>query len=305
MSDQASNALAKGHQKLLGHLASLAFAALIAFSFSIGDLAVAHIDPVALTSFRLLLAVVVMTAIYLALHGKLPTVPKAPWRFAILGFCMAFYFVMMFKALEIAQPVSTGAVFTLVPLMSAGFGWLILRQTTQPIVLLSLVIAAAGAVWVIFRADIDAILGFRIGKGEAIFFFGCVAHAVYAPLIRKLSRGEPVIVTAFMTLIATAIWVPLFGFPSIFASDWTSLPLVVWLAAAYLAVFTTAGTFFLLQFASLRLPASKVLSYGYLIPCFIIFYEGILGHGWVSFAVMAGALVTALALVVMVIGPDQ
>ena len=305
MSDQTTNGLAKGTQKLLGHLASLAFAALIAFSFSIGDLAVAHIDPVALTSFRLVLAVAVMTINYLAMHGRLPAVPSAPWRFAILGFCMAFYFVMMFKALEIAQPVSTGAVFTLVPLMSAGFGWVLLRQTTQPVVLLSLLIAAAGAIWVIFRADIDAILGFRIGKGEAIFFFGCVAHAVYAPLIRKLSRGEPVIVTAFMTLIATAIWVPLFGFRSIFATDWTSLPLVVWLAAAYLAIFTTAGTFFLLQFASLRLPASKVLSYGYLIPCFIIIYEGILGHGWVSFAVMAGAIVTALALVVMVLGPDQ
>ena len=286
-------------------MASLAFAALIAFSFSIGDLAVVHIDPVALTSFRLVLAVAVMAVIYLAIHRSFPSLPPALWRFAILGFCMAFYFVMMFEALEIAPPVSTGAVFTLVPFMSAAFGWLILRQTTRPVVLLSLLIAAIGAIWVIFRADIDAILGFRIGKGEAIFFAGCVAHAIYAPLIKKFSYGEPVMVTTLLTLIATAIWVPLFGFGSILDTRWTGLPSIVWLAAVYLAVFTTACTFFLIQFASLRLPASKVLSYGYLIPSFIILYEGLLGHGWASFSIMTGALVTALALVVMVLGPDQ
>ena len=297
--------LATGRQKLLGHLASLLFAALIAFSFSIGDLAVSHIDPVALTSFRLLLATLAMSAVYFALQRKVPTIPRSLWRFAALGFCMAFYFVMMFKALEIAQPVSTGAVFTLVPLMSAGFGWILLRQTTQPIVLLSLLIAAAGAIWVIFRGDIEAILSFRIGRGETIFFFGCVAHAVYAPLVKKLNWGEPVILSALMTVIATAFWVPLFGFSSILATDWLTLPPIVWLAAIYLAVFTTAATFFLLQFASLRLPASKVLSYGYLIPCFVIIYEGLLGHGWVSFTVIMGAMVTALALVMMVLAADQ
>ena len=305
MPEQDDRTLATGTQKLLGHLAAFLFAALIAFSFSIGDLAVEHIDPVALTSFRLVFAVVVMTVVCLVLGKGLPKMPPALWRFAVLGFCMATYFVLMFKALEIAQPVSTGAVFTLVPLMSAAFGWVLLRQTTQPLVIFSLIIAACGAIWVIFRGDINAILGFRIGKGEAIFFFGCMAHAVYAPLIKKLLRGEPVIVTTLLTLIATALWVPLFGFSSILETNWAGLPMIVWVAATYLAVFTTAGTFFLMQFASTRLPASKVLSYGYLIPCFIIIYEGLLGHGWVSFTVMIGAIVTALALVVMVLGPDQ
>ena len=76
---------------------------------------------------------------------------------------MAAYFILMFVALQIASPVSTGAVFTLVPVMSAGFGWLFLRQTSGPVVLISLAVAAMGAIWVIFKGDIDAILGFRIG----------------------------------------------------------------------------------------------------------------------------------------------
>ena len=46
---------------------------------------------------------------------------------------MAAYFVLMFEALAITDPVSTGAVFTLTPLMSAIFGYLLMRQITTPV----------------------------------------------------------------------------------------------------------------------------------------------------------------------------
>ena len=83
------------------------------------------------------------------------------------------------------------------------------------------------------------------------------------------------------------------------------MPPVVWITIFYLAIVTTAITFFLLQFAAQRLPASKVMAYGYLMPCFVILYEGLSGHGWPAPAVAAGALVTAMALVVLALAPDS
>jgi len=53
-----------------------------------------------------------------------------------------------------------------------------------------------------------------------------------------------------------------------------------------------------------RLPASKVLAYGYLTPTFIIVIEGLIGHGWASGAVFLGALVTACGLLVLAWLPD-
>jgi hypothetical protein len=47
-----------------------------------------------------------------------------------------------------------------------------------------------------------------------------------------------------------------------------------------------------------------VLAYNYLTPSFIILYEGMLGHGWVSAAIAAGAVVTVLGLAVMALAPD-
>ena len=55
---------------------------------------------------------------------------------------------------------------------------------------------------------------------------------------------------------------------------------------------------------SLRLPAAKVFGYGYLTPAFIIVLEGLLGHGWASAMVMAGALVIVMVLVVLALTPD-
>ena len=107
-------------------------------------------------------------------------------------------------------------------------------------------------------------------------------------------------------LYATYAFGPLAGFGTgeIVSTDWLSLPAVVWIAVVYLGVVTSAGTFFLVQYASMRLPASKVLSYGYMIPVFIIVYEGVLGHGWASPSVLAGAVLTVVGLVVMALAPD-
>jgi drug/metabolite transporter (DMT)-like permease len=282
--------------RVLAHLAMLLFAALIAGSFSFGGIAARAMDTGVLTFLRYVLTTLVMGVLAFGVFRQRFAWPVQPWRFLVLGGLISFYMLTMFKALEFTSPVSTGAVFTLMPLMSAGFALLINRQKTRATVLVSLVLAAAGAIWVIFRGDLDAILAFDIGQGEVIFFTGVVAHAVYVPLIRTFSRDEhPVVfgfwVTAYATLILFA-W----AFPDLASVDYAAVPLAVWGALGYLAVVTTAITFMLLQFASMRLPAPKVLAYGYLTPSFIILLEGLMGHGWVHLSVVAGAVVTALGL---------
>ena len=295
---------ATGGEKLKAHAAMLAYAMLIAGSFSLGALAVAEMPGAAVNLIRYALATGVMAGFGIWILKARPSFPKAPWRFLLLGGLMAVYMSTMFKALEFTSPVSTGAVFTLMPLISAGFAWLFMRQVTRPGVLVSLLIAAAGAVWVIFRGDIQAILSFDVGAGELIFFVGVVCHGAYAPLLRRLNRGEQAFDFVLWSIGATFLWLCLPGVPSISTVNVTAMPAIVWIAILYLAVVTTVVTFLLIQFASMRLPAPKVVAYGYLTPSFIILYEGLIGHGWVHMSVIAGALVTACGLLVMGLLPD-
>jgi drug/metabolite transporter (DMT)-like permease len=295
---------ATGRGKLVAHVAMLAFAALVAGSYSVGAMAAPHVGPAAINALRFVFGVAVMAGVALVMmRGSVPA-PTAVWRYAILGGLMAVFFVTMFIALRLTNPVSAGAVFTLMPLMAAFFGWLFLGQAPSGIVLSSLVFAGLGAVWVIFDGDVDALLAFDLGPGEAIFLLGCACHAAYAPLVRRFNRGEPLVVFTLWTLAATGLWIAVYGAWEIVATDWTALPAIVWIAIGYLAVFTTAGTTFIVQFAAMRLPASKVLAYTYLTPCCIILFEGALGHGWAPPEVAAGALVTVMGLLVLALSRD-
>lgn len=284
-------------QPLRGHLAMLAFSALVAGSFSLGVLAAPHIDPGALSVVRFVLAGVLVGVAALATTGIPRTAFAAPWRYLVLGGLLATYFVLMFEGLKTAPPVSAAAVFTLTPIMAAGFGWLTLRQRLTGRMALALAIGGLGALWVIFRADLAALRALEIGRGEVIYFVGCVAHAAYAPLVRKLNRGEPAVVFTFGMMVAGTLLLAIYAWPAVLATDWAALPGIVWVTLVYVAVAASALTFVLLQYATLRLPAAKVMAYTYLVPSWVILWEIAL-HG----AVPRGLVLVGVALTVLALG---
>ncbi|MDI3337667.1 DMT family transporter [Defluviimonas aestuarii] len=282
-----------------GHLAMLLFSALVAGSFSLGALMANLISPTAFTALRFLLAGVIIGSLVFATTGLTRQALAAPWRYAVLGTIFASYFILMFEGLKTAPAVSAAAVFTLTPVLSAGFGWLLLRQVTTPRIAAALAIGALGALWVIFRADIAALMRFEIGRGEAIYFVGCVAHAIYTPLVRRLNRGESPLVFTFGMLIAGSIVTTIYGWVAIRATDWSALPMIVWVTLAYTTIFASAATFLLLQYATLHLPSSKVMAYTYLTPSWVILWQIALGQTAPPLLVAAGVALTALALILL------
>ncbi|WP_377193135.1 DMT family transporter [Ruegeria meonggei] len=288
-----------------GHLAMLAFSALVAGSFSLGAQIANQITPEAITAARFAIASVVIGGAALVTTGLPRSAAQAPWRYVVLGGLFATYFVLMFHGLKTAPPVSAAAVFTLTPIMSAIAGWVLLRQITTPRMAFALTVGAAGALWVIFRADWQALTAFEIGGGEIIYFWGCVAHAIYTPMVRKLNRGEPAVVFTFGTLVAGCILLTLYGWSDIRATDWANLPLIVWVGLLYVSIFATAISFVLVQFATLRLPSAKVMAYTYLTPTWVILWEVALGQPTPALLVGFGAVLTVVALVLLLKTEDQ
>ena len=277
----------------------LAFSACVAGSFALGGLVANDIAPTVLTTLRLWLAVGVLGGVVLATSGLTTTTFQGAWRYGLLGFLYAVYFVLMFEGLKTAAPVSAAAVFTMTPLLAAGFGWLLLRQRLTARMALALLIGAAGAVWVIFRADWTALLAFQVGPGERIYFVGCIAHALYAPLVRYLNRGEGPLVSSMATCLAGALLLTVWSGSDLWAQDWAALPPLVWVTLAYLAVFATAASVVLVQYASLRLPAAKVMAYTWLVPSWVIGWQLALGAALPVVWVLAGVGLTVLALAML------
>jgi drug/metabolite transporter (DMT)-like permease len=274
----------------------LAFSALVAGSFCLGAMAAPHVSPSALTVARFALAGALVGLAAFLTVGVPRKTWAAPWRYVVLGGLLACYFVLMFWGLQTAEAVPTAAVFTLTPLMAAGFGWLLLGQITTLRMALALAIGALGALWVIFGGDLAALARFEVGRGEVIYFFGCIAHALYAPMVRKLNRGEPALVFTFGMMLAGFVILCLWGWRDVLATDWAALPAIVWICLVYVSVAASAMTFVLLQFATLRLPSAKVMAYTYLVPSWVILWEIALGRAAPPINVLGGVILTALAL---------
>ena len=282
-----------------GHLAMLLFSALVAGSFALGVLAANEISSSALNAIRFWIASAIVGSIALGL-GKLKTTAfQAPWRYVVLAGFFTSYFVLMFEGLKTAPAVSAAAVFTLTPILAAGFGWLLLRQNIDRRISFALLIGAIGAIWVIFRADIDAFLAMDIGRGEVIYFIGCIAHAIYTPLVAKLNRGEPVIAFTFGTLLTGSVLLTIWAWTDLIQTDWRALPEIVWITILYTAIFASAATFTLLQFAALRLPSSKVMAYTYLTPTWVLVWTLALGQPAPTLFILGGVALTVLAVLLL------
>ncbi|MEM9579162.1 MAG: DMT family transporter [Pseudomonadota bacterium] len=286
-------------EALRGHGAMLLFSSLVAGSFSLGAMAAPHVPPEVVTVLRFAIAGAVLGVIC-RIRGDFAAHPaKALWRYPVLGSVFAIYFVLMFEGLKTAPPVSAAAVFTLTPVVTALFSYVILRQITTPRIAVALVVGAIGSLWVIFRADWAAFAAFRIGRGEMIYFWGCVAHALYIPLVRLLNRGESAMLFSFGTTMGGTFLLLIWSFPVLISLDWQALPTIVWITIAYVALAATAATFVLTQYASLRLPGAKVMAYTYLVPSWVILWEIALGNGVPRGLVLIGVGLTVLALAVL------
>lgn len=295
---------ATGKEKLRAHAGMVLFSLLVAGSFSVGGMIAREMDPLVASLLRFIITTAVLAGITIVMFRQPLGRPTRPHRFIVTGLLLAFYIITMFIALQYTSPVSAGAVFTLMPLMSAGFAYVLMGQKTRPGVLLSLLVAAAGAVWVVFRGDVDAILSFDVGRGEILYFFGVLAHAVYAPLLRRYQGDDHPVAFGFWVNAAATAFIFLATIPALSSVGLAEVTLKMWLLLTYIAVMATTLTFLLMQYALLRLPSSKVVGYGYLAPTTVIIMEGLLGHGWASLTVMVGALITACALIIMALMPD-
>jgi len=291
-------------EALRGHLAMLTFSACVAGSFSLGALVANLIAPSAINAIRFASAALVLGGLALALgaaggRGYRAADFRAQWRYVLLAALFAGYFVLMFEGLKTADPVSAGAVFTLTPLMTAAIAIPMLAQRLRGPVALALGVGAAGAVWVIFRGDIGRLVTLQLGRGEAIYFVGCILHAAFTPLLKRWNRGEPPLVVTSLVMAWGAVLLVGLGWRDLAAVDWRALPGIVWATIAYLVVFATALTFVMLQYAAQRLPSSKVMAYTYLTPAWVILWEIGLGHGGPGAMALPGIGLIALALVML------
>ena len=280
------------------HLLMVISAILVSTSFTVGAAITSELDPAVLTLVRFTLAACIFGP-WVHFNYGLGFSISLFCRCGLISGCLVIFFCCMFLSLRYTSALNTSVIFALVPSISGGYALLFVGERLRKEQLLALAFGLIGVVWVIFKGDLSQFFAMEWNKGDLIFLGGCFAMGLYTPLVKILHRGEPMAIMTFWVLVTGSLWLLLFAGAQMTTVDWVAVPAFAWLGVAYLAVFTTIITFFLTQFAVPYLGPTRVTSYSYLYPGFVLVIDLLLGHGLPPLRVIPGVLVVLAAMVVL------
>lgn len=273
-------------------------ATLVSTSFTVGAAIAVDLDPAVLTLLRFCLASVILAPIIHRRHGL-----QVSWSFlgrcALISGCLVIFFWSMFLALRYTTALNTSVIFTLAPSLSGLYALVLVRERLRRPQLAALVLGLVGALWVIFRGNLDLFLAMEWNRGDLIFLGGCFCMGLYTPLVKLLHRGESMLVMTFWVLVTGSGWLMLFAGGKLGDVDWPLVAFRTWSGILYLAVFTTVITFFLTQFCVPHIGATRAMAYSYLYPGLVLVIDLLLGHGLPPAAVLPGVAIVLLAMVVL------
>lgn len=272
---------------------------LAATSFPVGSSIANELSPVVLMFARFTLAALLFCPYVFYKNGfKLPPVKRLV-SYAFLSIPLTVFFWCMFESLRHTSVLNTGALFTLVPAITAIFTFLINKESSTIFRSFGLGLGTIGALWIVFKGDFNAFIGLDLNYGDLIFIVGCIFMGIYNPLIKKVYNGEPMEVMTFWVLVFGGFWLLLVSGGNVFDVDWSIVPQKVFIGIFYLSLFCTLITFLLLQWSVVKIGATKVAAYGFLTPLFVIIISTIIGISEVDVALYPGILLVIIAMFII------
>lgn len=278
------------------HWLMLITSLLVASSFPIGAMITNSLPPAILMLIRFALAATLFAPYVFIKNGMaLPPVKQLFW-YALLSLPLVIFFWCMFESLRYTSALNTGALYTLVPAITAVYALFINQEKTSQSRAAGLLLGTVGALWIVFRGDFYKLITLDLGYGDFVFIIGCCFLGLYNPLVKKIHQGEPQEVMTFWALLFGAGWLLALAWPSLFAVQWDGITNKIYFGVVYLAVFPTLITFFLLQKSIMLIGATKVAAYSFLTPVLVILLSVIFGLAQFEIATVPGVLIVLVSM---------
>ena len=268
------------------HLGMLLWALIVGFSFPAVGLMSEGLPPLLLTALRFAIAALALWPLIWQEPDRWPSL-RGLALYAVMGLCLAGFFGTMFWAAHRTTALSMAALFVSVPLLAYGLGRGLGVEPAAGGLLRILVLGAVGALGLAWAETGGQPGALQFGIGEAGFFLGCVASALY-PVLSKwgLNRGwlsPSAALRTFWSLLIGGVLIGLLGLIGEAPEALAGMTLADALLVAYLGVFSSAVTFWLLQRATAVLTPGAVTAYSYLVPfvsMLLLFIEQPHQIGW-------------------------
>lgn len=272
---------------------------LIAGSFISSEILSDVINPISLTLLRFVIATLALLPFILFKQRYRSALPRALPRYLLLSLFFAIFFICMFEALKTTTALNTGTLYTLVPFMTAILSIFVLKERVTQKLLQVYLIGTVGTCWVVFGGNIDAVLAFSLKSGDALFLGGCVSMVIFSVFMKRVYRGDDMMVTVFCTMLGGSLWMLLALIMFDEPLHWSLLETDLWLHMGYLSIFATLVSTFMIQKTTITLGPTKVMAYIYLNPAFValilLFFKG----ESIPIIVLPGMLISLIATIIL------
>jgi len=290
-------------QNIKAHFFVIFATFLVGGSFVVSQKLTGTIDPISITLMRFILASLILAPFILLIKKYRIKIFYTFKRTMLISFFYSGYFIGMFKALELTSALNTGAIYTLIPLITGIISIFVFKQHISSKQYMVYFLGIIGTCIVVFKGNLDLLLAFSLNKGDIIFTFTIFLMSLYAITSKYLyKKDDELLVVVFMTLVGGCIWMGLalvlFDIPL----EWGKLNTTNFLNIGYLTIFTTLFTVFLYQSANVILGPKKVMAYVYLNPAvvglIVFFIDGTI----MNFFTIIGIFISAIATFILLKG---
>ncbi|ARU59179.1 membrane protein [Oleiphilus messinensis] len=286
----------KSSPNLIIHGLMVLVIVLVATSFPIGAAITHGLPPDVMMMLRFFTAAALFAPFVLLQHGlQLPS-GKSLFGYSMLSIPLVTCFWTMFEALRYTTAVNTGAIYTLVPAITAIFAFFLNNERASRRRSIGLLLGTTGALWIVFRGNLAALIGLDLNYGDLIFMGGITCMSFYSSMIKHVYRGEPMVVMTFWVILTGGIWLLCLSANTLSEIEWSAVDPKVYGGILYLSVFTTLTTFFLIQYGTVKIGPTKVAAYGFLNPIFVLLMTTLLGTHQFTWAYVPGVVLVVLAM---------
>lgn len=287
-------------QNIKAHIFVILATFLVAGSFIVSAKLSGIIDPISITLMRFVLASILLAPFIIFIKKYRSKIIYTFKRAMIISFFYSSFFIGMFKALETTTALNTGAIYTLVPLLTGIISIFVFKQYISSKQFLVYFFGILGTCIVVFKGDLELFLSLSLNSGDVLFLFSIIFMALYSICAKYFyKKDDELLVVVFMTLIGGCIWMGfalvLFDIPL----EWEKIDAKNFLNVGYLSVFTTLFTVFLYQSANVTLGPKKVMAYVYLNPAAIGIIAFFIDNITMNFFTIIGLIISCIATIIL------
>ncbi|RXJ54169.1 DMT family transporter [Candidatus Marinarcus aquaticus] len=258
------------------------------------------INPISINLLRFLIATVTLLPfIFLKKEYRVKLISTFKRAF-IISFFYTSFLIGMFISLEYTTALNTGAIFTLVPLLTALLSMIFFKQKIPKKQYIVYLFGIIGTCIVVFKASLQLLLSLTLNKGDIFFLISILFISMYSICAKYFYKeDDELFVLVFMTLVGGCIWMSfaliIFNIPlqwdRINANDFVSL--------GYLSIPATLVTAYLYQKCTVILGPKKIMAYTYLTPASIAILMFVVSSQVLSYWVIIGILISTFSTVML------